>query len=61
MKTLWIYGWAYLFVALEKLDKLGDWLGDQIDNNDYLAGFVGAVCLMAIPYLIGIIDIVTKK
>ena len=61
MKTLWIYGWAYLFVALEQLDKFGDWLGDQIDHNDYLAGFVGAVCLMAIPYLIGIIDIVTKK
>ena len=61
MKTLWIYGWAYIFIALEKLDKLGDWLGDQIDHNDYLAGFVGAVCLMAIPYLIGIIDIVTKK
>ena len=61
LKKAWIYGWAYLFVALEKLDKFGDWLGDQIDHNDYLAGFVGAVCLMAIPYLIGIIDIVTKK
>ena len=60
MKTLWTYGWAYLLVALEKLDKFGDWLGDQIDHNDYLAGFVGAVCLMAIPYLIGVIDIVFR-
>ena len=63
MKTLkwaWIYFWAYIFVGLELVDKLGDWVGHQIDHNDYLAGFVGAVCLMAIPYLVGIIDIVVR-
>lgn len=61
LKNAWIYGWAYLFVALELLDRFGKWLEDQVDHNDYLAGFIGAVCLMAIPYLIGVIDIVTKK
>ena len=61
LKTVWIYGWAYLFVALELLDRFGKWLEDQIDNNDYLAGFVFGICLFAIPYVIGIIDIVTKK
>ena len=60
LKKVWIYGWAYLFVALELLDKLGEWLQDQIDNNDYLAGAIGAICLMAIPYLFGIIDIVIR-
>ena len=44
--------------ALDKLDEWGEWMEYQVDHNDYLAGFVGAVCLMAIPYIIGIIDIV---
>ena len=61
LKTAWIYGWAYVFVAQELLDRFGKWLEHQIDHNDYLAGFVFGVCLFAIPYIIGIIDIVTKK
>ena len=61
LKTAWVYGWAYVFVALELLDRFGKWLEDQIDHNDYLAGFVFGICLFAIPYIIGIIDIVTKK
>lgn len=61
LKTVWIYGWAYLFVALELVDRFGKWLEDQIDHNDYLAGFVFGICLFAIPYVVGIIDIVTKK
>lgn len=60
MKTLWIYGWAYIFVVLEKLDKLSDWMADQIDHNNYLAGAIGALALMAIPYIIGVIDIVVR-
>lgn len=63
MKTLvkvWVYGWAYLFVALELLDRFGKWLEYQVDHNDYLAGFIGAVCLLAIPYLVGVIDIVVR-
>lgn len=61
LKTVWIYGWAYLFVALELLDRFGKWLVDQIDHNDYLAGIVFGICLFAIPYILGVIDIVTKK
>lgn len=55
---LWIYVWAYVYVALGLLDRLGDWLEYQVDHNDYLAGAVGALALLAIPYLIGVIDIV---
>ena len=60
MKTLWIYSWAFIFVVLEKLDKLSDWMADQIDHNNYLAGAIGALALMAIPYIIGVIDIVVR-
>ena len=60
MKTLWIYSWAYVFVVLEMLDKLGDWMADQIDHNNYLAGAIGALTLMAIPYAVGLIDIVVR-
>ena len=60
IKKVWIYGWAYLFVVLELLDRLADWLGDQIDHNDYLAGFVFGICLFAIPYIVGLIDIVVR-
>jgi len=55
---LWVYAWAYVFVFLGLLDRLGDWLEYQVDHNDYLAGAVGALALLAIPYLIGVIDIV---
>lgn len=64
MTAVWVYGWAYLFVILMLLDRLGDWMGDwmeyQVDHNDYLAGVVGALALLAIPYLIGVIDIVVR-
>ena len=55
---LWVYAWAYVFVLLGLLDRLGDWLEYQVDHNDYLVGAVGALALLAIPYLIGVIDIV---
>ena len=48
-------------VHLHLVDRFGKWLEDQIDHNDYLAGFVFGICLFAIPYVVGIIDIVTKK
>ena len=60
LTTIWCYLWAYVFVALEKLDKLSDWLTDQVDHNDYLAGFVFALTLFAIPYIIGVVDIVVR-
>ena len=55
---LWVYAWVYVFVLLGLLDRLGDWLEDQVDHNDYLAGAIGALALLAIPYLVGVIDIV---
>lgn len=58
MRKIWCYAWAYVFVLLGLLDRLGDWLEYQVDHNDYLAGAVGALALLAIPYLIGVIDIV---
>ena len=58
MMRLWCYAWAYVFEALALLDRFGDWMVDQVDHNDYLAGFVFAVVLFAIPYLLGIVDIV---
>ena len=44
--------------ALDKLDGFGEWLEYQVDTNDYLAGALGALMLIAIPYIVGIIDIV---
>jgi hypothetical protein len=58
MRKIWCYAWAYVFVLLGLLDRLGDWMEYQVDNNNYLAGAVGALALLAIPYLIGVIDIV---
>ena len=60
MKTIWIYSWAYVFILLEQLDRLADWMADQIDHNNYLAGAIGALALMAIPYIIGVFDIVVR-
>ena len=60
LKMVWIYSWAFIFVVLEKLDRLSDWLADQVDHNDYLAGFVFALVLFAIPYIIGVVDIVVR-
>ena len=42
----------------KKIDVFGEWLEYQIDHNDYLAGFLFAVAFVAIPYVIGVIDIV---
>lgn len=60
MKTIWIYSWAYVFILMEQLDRLADWMADQIDHNNYLAGAIGALALMAIPYIIGVFDIVVR-
>ena len=56
----WDYGWAYFFIALKPLDRFGAWLEDQVDHNDYLAGAIGAVFLMLLPWLFGVIDIVVR-
>ena len=60
MVKLWCYFWAYVYEALGLLDREADWVADQIDHNDYLAGFVFGVCLFAIPYVLGVLDIVWR-
>ena len=57
---IWVYFWAYVYEVISLVDRAAGWLEYQVDNNDYLAGAIGAICLMAIPYLIGIIDIVWR-
>ena len=46
--------------TIDLIDRAGGELLWQIDNNDYLAGFLFGIALFAIPYLFGIIDIVTR-
>ena len=58
LKMVWIYTWAYIFVALELIDKLGDWLGDQIDHNDYLAGALIVTSAIILSWMLGIVQIV---
>jgi hypothetical protein len=48
---IWCYAWAYVFEVLALLDRVGDWMVDQVDHNDYLAGFLFAVVLFAMVYL----------
>ena len=57
---IWCYAWACLFIARDALLRFGDWMVDQVDHNDYLAGFIGAVFLMLLPWLVGAIDIVMR-
>lgn len=58
MKKVWVYAWAYVFVALEKLDKLSDWLADQVDHNDYLAGGLIVTSFMIVSWMLGALQIV---
>ena len=53
LMRIWCYAWAHWFI-------FWDWAIDQIDHNDYLAGFVSAVFLMLLPWLVGAIDIVMR-
>ena len=57
MRNLWIYAWAYVYVALGLLDRLGDWMADQIDHNDYLAGVLFVLVLFEMVWFAGIINV----
>ena len=46
--------------TIEIVDRAGGWMLYQIDNNDFLAGFVFATTFVTIPYLLGVIDIVVR-
>ena len=45
---------------LEMIDRAGGWLLWQVDHNDYFAGALFVVDLIAIVYLVGLIDIVVR-
>ena len=46
----WCYFWAYL-------DIFGEWLEDQVDNNDYLAGALFLLFLFEMVWFAGIINV----
>ena len=60
LKMVWIYSWAYFFVALELIDKAGKWLERQIDHNDYLCGALIVSSAIILTWMAGIIDIVVS-
>lgn len=58
MKKVWVYAWAYIYVVLGLLDRLGDWLQDQVDHNDYLAGGLIVTSFMIVSWMLGALQIV---
>ena len=46
LKTVWIYGWAYLFVALELLDKLAGRAGNAFDKLVSKNWFIAALTMV---------------
>ena len=54
---IWCLMWAYLYEALTVLDRMGDWLGEQIDHNDALAGALFVVVLFELVWFAGIINV----
>lgn len=55
LKTVWIYGWAYLFILWEMLEKFGDWLVRQIDQNDFFVGALFAWILFGLAWSAGFV------
>jgi len=46
--------------TIDIIDRAGGWLLWQVDNNDFFAGILFGIALFAIPYIVGIIDIVAR-
>ena len=46
--------------TIDVIDRAGGWLLWQVDNNDFFGGVIFGICLFAIPYIIGLIDIVVR-
>ena len=50
LMKIWIYGWAYLFIGLELLDKAWEKLAKVMDSKPFagavLAANVAIVCKM---------------
>lgn len=58
MKKVWVYAWAYIYVVLGLLDRFGDWLQDQVDHNDFLAGGLIVTSFMIVSWMLGALQIV---
>ena len=58
MVKIWVYTWAYVFEVLALLDRIWDWCVDQVDHNDYLAGFVGALWIIMMVHVVGAYGVV---
>ncbi len=58
MTKLLVYAWAYIYVVLGLLDLFGDWLQDQVDHNDYLAGGLIVTSFMIVSWMLGALQIV---
>ncbi len=54
---LWCYFWGYLVIVGEALDRLGDWMAEQVDHNDYLAGALFVLVLFEMVWAVGIINV----
>jgi len=55
LKTVWVYGWAYLFILWGMLEKFGDWLVRQIDQNDFFVGALFAWILFGLAWSAGFV------
>ena len=60
MAKIWMLFWAYVYEVLGLLDRLGDWIGDQVDHNDYLAGAVFVLVLFELAWFLGAIDVIVR-
>ena len=53
LNAIWIYGWAYFFIALGFLDWLGKKTGEMLDK-DWFAGLVVIGNVAAVLHMIGV-------
>lgn len=53
LKMVWIYSWAYVFIALGFLDWLGDKAGKMLDK-DWFAGLVVIINVAAVLHMVGV-------
>ena len=54
--VMWAYTWAYLFIVLGLLDRIGDWMVRQIDTNNYLVGALFMWLVFSAAWMAGIIQ-----
>ena len=55
LKMAWVYGWAYLFILRGLLEKFGDWMVEQVDHNDFLAGGLFVWLLVGVAWMAGLV------